>query len=72
MSLAAAQAMRDLADCMKIEADLLPRGSAKTTMAAMARAHATAADRIEAWVGSSSGGRLPVPLEYRDGAGRKR
>jgi hypothetical protein len=48
MSLAAAQAMRDLADCLKEEAEALPPGMAFATLSAMERAHRKCADRIEA------------------------
>jgi ubiquinone biosynthesis protein UbiJ len=48
MSLAAAQAMRDLADCLQEEADALPPGMAFAAVAAQARAHRKCADRIEA------------------------
>lgn len=48
MSLAAAQAMRDLADCLKEEADALPVGNAFAVLSAMERAHRKCADRIEA------------------------
>lgn len=47
MSLAAAQAMRDLAECLDEEAEALPAGMAFATLAAMARAHRKCADRIE-------------------------
>lgn len=48
MSMAAAAAMRDLADCMDEEAEGLPAGMAFATMKAMARAHRKCADQIEA------------------------
>lgn len=58
MSLAAAAAMRDLADCMDEEAEDLPAGMAFATMKAMARAHRKCADRIEARAtqGTTTGG----------------
>ena len=49
MSRNAARAMRDLADCMREEAEDLPAGMAKATMFAMERAHRKAAARIEGW-----------------------
>lgn len=49
MSAAAARAMRDLAACLREEAEALPPGMAFATLSAMARAHDKAADRIEAW-----------------------
>lgn len=51
MSRNAARAMRDLAECMREEAEDLPAGMAKATLFAMSRAHDAAAKRIEAWSG---------------------
>lgn len=49
MSKNAARAMRDLADCLQEEADRMPAGMAWAAVAAMSRAHRSAAERIEGW-----------------------
>jgi hypothetical protein len=75
MSRNAARAMRDLAECLEEEAADMPTGMAYATIAALARAHRKAADRIEAWSGDVGQGNGPVtvPEEYRGkGAGHKR
>ncbi len=69
MSRAAAQAMRDLAECLDQEAEAMPAGTGFQIMGALARAHRAAADRIEA---RSDAGERKVPEEYRAGqAGSK-
>ena len=75
MSLAAAQAMDDLADCLDEEAEDLPAGTAYATLAAMARAHRKAAERIRARA-SQVNGKVPMPPDVaataKEGAGRRR
>jgi hypothetical protein len=62
MSLAAAQAMDDLADCLEEEA------SSEPIMGALARAHRRAAKRIRA----RAEGKVTVPAEFKEGqAGSK-
>lgn len=72
MSRNAARAMRDLADCLDAEAEEMPTGMAFATIAALARAHRAAADRIDAWAGEGGDGPVPVPAEYREGNGAGR
>lgn len=74
MSLAAAQAMDDLAEALEQEAEELPPGMAFAAISAMARAHRKTAAKIRERAQREIGGPLPVPDEYKagNGAGQRR
>lgn len=74
MSLAAAQAMDDLAEAFEDEQATAPAGTGFQIMGMMARAHRRTAAKIRARAEAQMGGPLPVPPEYRDrgSAGSKR
>lgn len=71
MSLAAAQAMDDLADALEAEAEEMPTEMAFAAIAAMARAHRKTAAKIRARAEAAIGGPLPVPPEFQDPTKRR-
>lgn len=72
MSLAAAQAMDDLAAALEHEAEEMPAGQGFQMISAMARAHRTTAAKIRARAEANIGGPLPVPPEFQEKKGRGR
>lgn len=69
MSLAAAKAMDDLADCLDEAAEEMPAGQGYAVMRGLARAHRAAAARIRARAQQEIGGPVEVPEEYRERRG---
>jgi hypothetical protein len=73
MSLAAAQAMDDLADALAEVARDMPSGTGFQIMTSLARAHRAAAAKIRARAEREIGGKaLPVPPEFQAGQAGKR
>lgn len=68
MSLAAARAMRDLAECIQEEADECGPGNAFAILSALGRAHARCADRLEVRAKEAEkalGPGMPMPEKRR-------
>lgn len=71
MSLAAAQAMRDLAEQLRREADGLSVKQGRPLLLAIARAHDRTATQIEKRAHQRMGEPVPVPPEFQDASKRK-
>lgn len=69
MSLAAAAAMRDLAQCLRDEAKRMPPDQGSAVLSAMARAHDRTADLIEQRVRAANTGR-PLDAKPKRRGGR--
>lgn len=72
MSLAAAQAMDDLAEALEQAAEGLSVRRGRPLLLAMAQAHRTAADRIRRRAEINMGGPVPVPPEFQEPGKQKR